>query len=111
MRIRVSKTRVTTAAGAAAVTVVLTLGITGAVASVSGHLTATIDQCGQNLPRCGTPLVYRPFGQQFALQASAKRANARVITAEQDYNQVLQDWTYTVLRPLASLSAAARRTL
>lgn len=108
---RVRKTRLLTGAAAAAVTVVLTVGISAAVASVTGHMAKQLFQCGLNLARCGTPLVYRPYAQPLALQASASKAGAPVVTEEADKNQVLQDWTYTVVAPLDNLTAGTRERM
>jgi hypothetical protein len=111
MRIRVSATRAMTATGAAAVSAVLALGITGAIASVTSHGSGRLFQCGMNLPRCGTPLLYRPAHVNLALQAKANHVNARVIIAESDDGQVLQDWTYKIVGSLSGLAAGPRRSL
>lgn len=107
----VTKTRAMTAVGVAAVTAGITLGITSAVASVAGHLSADLNQCGLNLARCGTPLVYRPFKQPLGLQAAAKRVNAPVVIQEASKNQPLQDWTYQSLGLVSALTAAQRSHL
>jgi hypothetical protein len=104
MRLRDSKTRAMTAVSAAAVTVVLALGLTGAIAAVAGDGLPAIDKCGIEVPRCGTPLVYRPVTKHLGLQASAKHADAPLVIQEEDPGQPLQEWMYLPVGRMDKLS-------
>jgi hypothetical protein len=94
--------RVLAAAGTAAVVAGLGTGASGAAASVSHSPVQGIQGCGQEVPNCGTLLVYRPFQQDPALQAHTATTGSPVVVMAADPAQQLQDWIWADLGTVAN---------
>jgi hypothetical protein len=94
-------TRALAAAGAVAIFAGLGTGATAA-ASVRPSRVPGIEGCSQQIPNCGTLMVYRPFHDGLALQAHAAKVRSRIEVRAADPAQPLQDWTWVDLGTVAN---------
>jgi hypothetical protein len=94
--------RVLATAGAVAVVAGLGAGAGSAAASVRQGRAPGNQGCGQEIPNCGTLLVYRPYHQYLALQARAATVGSPVVIMTAYRAQALQDWTFESLGTVAN---------